>query len=81
MLLSYPLKELRKMQRRVVLWILEAFCTSLMSGIEAIAGLIFIYLHLQKLNSRYHLRAYSLPSNYIIKLLLEMRHTNSKKAH
>jgi len=35
------------MQRRVAIWILGAFKTSLHEGIEAIAGLIPIKLHLQ----------------------------------
>jgi len=69
------------MQRRVALWILGAFYTSLMPGIEAIAGLIPIHLHLQKLNGRFHLRMHSLLSNHIIKLLLEMRHSNNKEAY
>jgi len=69
------------MQRRVALWILGAFHTSLTSGIETIAGFISIYLHLQKLNGRFHFRVHSLPSNHIIKSLLETKHTNDKKAH
>ena len=44
--LSYPLKALRKMQRRTAIWILEAFKTFLFEGIEAITGLIPIKLHL-----------------------------------
>ena len=44
--LSYPLKALRKMQRRTAIWILGAFKTSLFEGIEAITGLIPIKLHL-----------------------------------
>jgi len=51
-LLLYPLKALEKMQRRVAIWILEAFKTSPHKGIEAIAGLISIKLHLQKLRGR-----------------------------
>ena len=43
----YLLKELNKMQQRAVLWITGAFCTSPTLSIEAIAGLISIYLHLQ----------------------------------
>jgi len=69
------------MQRRVALWILEAFHTSPTSSIEAITSLIPIHLYLQKLNGRFYLRAHSLLSNYIIKLLLEMKHTNDKEAH
>jgi len=40
------------MQRRATLWILEDFKTSPLFGIEAIAGLIPIKLHLQKLGGR-----------------------------
>jgi len=50
--LFYPLKMLGKMQRRAAIGILEAFKTSLSFGIEAIAGLIPINLHLQKLSGR-----------------------------
>ena len=45
-LLSYPLKALGKIQRRAAIWILGAFETSPSEGIEAIAGLIPIKLHL-----------------------------------
>ena len=58
--LLYLLKVLRNMQRRAVLWILGAFHTSPSTGIEAIAGLIPIHLHLQKLNGIFHLRVYTL---------------------
>ena len=61
------------MQRRVAIWILGAFWTSPSFGIEAIADLIPIYLHLCKLSSRTQLRAYSLPHNHILRLLLESR--------
>jgi len=47
--------KLKKMQRRAALWITGAFHTSPSEGIEAIAGLIPIMLHLQKLNGRHHL--------------------------
>jgi len=77
--LAYSLKKLRKMQRRIALWISGAFHTSPMSGIETIAGLISIHLHFQKLSSRSQLRAHSLLSNHIIKLLLEMRSSNDNE--
>ena len=51
-LLSYPLKAFRKMQRKVAIWILGAFKTSLSEGMEAIVGLIPIKLYLQKLGGR-----------------------------
>jgi len=46
------LKVLDKMQRRAAIWILGAFKTSSSYGIKAIAGLISIKLHLQKLDGR-----------------------------
>ena len=79
--LTYPLQELRKMQKRASLWILSIFCTFLSVRIEAIVGLMFIYLHLQKLSRRFHLRAYSLLANYIIKLILEARPSDNIKSH
>ena len=45
-LMTYHLKILGKMQRRAAIWILGAFKTSSLYGIEAIAGLIPIKLHL-----------------------------------
>jgi len=46
------MKILDKMQRRATIWILEAFKTSLTKDIEAIAGIISIKFHLQKLARR-----------------------------
>ena len=77
-LLVYPLKELRKMQWRAALWVLGIFYTSLMLGIEAIVSFIPIYLYLQKLCGRFHLRAYSLLLNYIIRLI---RPSDNVKLH
>ena len=68
--LSYPLKILGKLQRRAAIWILGAFKTSPSYSIKAITGLIPIHLHLQKLSGRSQLRAYSLPANHILKLLI-----------
>jgi len=79
--LIYLLKELRKMQRRVVLWILEAFCTSPTLGIEALAGLIPIHLHLQKLSGYHQLRISTLPNNHAIKSLFERRHSENMSLH
>ena len=60
--LTYPLKQLGKIQRRAAIWILGAFKTSLLSGVKAITGLIPINLHLKKLSRRSQLWAYSLSS-------------------
>ena len=56
----YHLKALGKMQRRAVIWILVAFKTSLLYVIKAIAELIPIKLHLQKLGGRSQLQAHKL---------------------
>ena len=68
--LNYSLRALRKMQWRVVLWISGAFWTSPIAEIEAIAGLIPIYLYLKKLYNRSYLWGFSLPLNHIIKSIL-----------
>ena len=62
----YHLKILGKMQKRATIWILGAFKTSPLFGIEAIVRLIPIKIHLQKLGRRSQLQAYSLPPNHLI---------------
>ena len=69
--LDYPLRVLRKMQRRAALWISGAFRTSPTAGVEAISGLMPIHLQLKKLYERFHLRGFSLPSNHIFKLIID----------
>ena len=64
------MKILNKMQRHAAIWILGAFKTSPLYGVEAIAGLIPIKLHLQKLGSRSQLQAYKLPHNYLLRSLI-----------
>jgi len=63
--------ELKKIQERAALWITGAFRTSPSEGIEAIAGLIPITLHLCKLNGRHHLRYASIPPSHAINSLLD----------
>ena len=70
--LSYPLKVFRKMQRRAAIWILGAFKTLPTDGLEAIAGLIPIKFHLQKLASRSQLRAAALLENHLIRTLMDV---------
>ena len=65
------MKILDKMQRRAAIWILGAFKTSLTEGIEAIAGIILIKLHLQKLARRSQILPFMLPTNYIIRNLMD----------
>jgi len=69
--MAYHLKILGKMQRRAAIWILEAFKTSPSYGIEALADLIPINLHLQKLGGHSQLRAYKLPSSHLICSLID----------
>ena len=66
----YYLNILWKIQWRVALWISEAFWTSPMLGIEAILGLVLIYLHLKKLYRQFLLHKSFLPSNHIISNIL-----------
>ena len=65
-LMAYHLKALGKMQRRAVIWILGAFKMFSSFGIEAIAELIPINLHLQKLGGRSQLHTSKLSPNYLI---------------
>jgi len=69
--LAYLLKILGKLQKQVALWMSGAFKIALSAGIEAIASLISIHLHLQKLSRRSQLRVHVLPDNYILWLLIE----------
>ena len=79
--LDYPLRILRKMQQRAALWISSTFQTSPTAGIEAIAGLIPIHLYLKKLQGRFHLRGFLLPSNHIIKSIIGTSGSNEHIAH
>jgi len=67
---AYHMKILNKIQRRAAIWILGAFKTSSSYSVEAIAGLIPIKLHLQKLGSRSQLQAYKLPHNHLLHSLI-----------
>ena len=59
-----------------MIWILEAFKTSPLYGVEAIAELIPIKLHLQKLGGRSQLRMNKLSHNHLLYLLIDL-HINS----
>ena len=79
--LNYPLRILRKMQQKAALWITRAFWTSLILGIEAITGLMPIYLYLKKLQAKFHLKDYLLPSNHIIKSIINTNGLNESITH
>jgi len=70
--------ELKKMQRRAALWIMGAFQISPSEGIEAIAGLIPITLHLRKLNGKHHLHYASIPPSHAINSLLDFQHAKNQ---
>ena len=65
------MKILNKMQRRAAIWILGAFKTSPSEGIEAIAGIIPIRFHLQKIARRSQIRPFKLPTNHILRNLID----------
>ena len=65
------MKILNKMQRRAAIWILGAFKTSPSEGIEAIAGIIPIKYHIQKIAKRSQLCLFKLPNNHILRNLLD----------
>jgi len=65
------MKILGKMQRRATIWILGAFRISPTDSLEAIAGLIPIKFHLQKLASRSQLCSAALPENHLIRTLMD----------
>jgi len=73
------MKILGKMQRRATIWILEAFKTLLTEGIKAIAGIIPIKFHLQKLARRSQICPFKLPSNHIIRDLMDDAPNSFKK--
>ena len=79
--LSYPLKSLGKLQRRAAIWILGAFKTVPSFGLEVITGLIPIHLHLQKLSRRSQLRAHTLPTNHILRSLMDNTSNSSPLPH
>jgi len=78
---KYHIHELNKLQRWAMLWITGAFKTSPTQGIEGIAGLIPISLHLCKLAGRAHLRYSTIPVNQAITLLLGNGYTNVNPSH
>jgi len=69
------------MQCKAALWITGAFQTSPSDGIEAIAGLIPVTLHICKLNGRHHLRYGTILSSHAINLLLDSQHAKNHPPH
>ena len=65
------MKALNKIQRRAAIWILGAFKTSLLEEIKALAGLIPVKSHLQKIAKRSQICPFKLPKNHILNNLLD----------
>jgi len=65
------MKALNKMQRRAAIWILGAFKTSPLEGLEVLAGLIPVKYHLQKIAKRSQIRPFKLPKNDILNILMD----------
>ena len=65
------MKILNKMQRRVDIWILGVFKTSPSMGIEAIAGIILIKFHLQKIARRLEIHPLKLPLSHLLRSLID----------
>ena len=59
------------MQRWAAIWILGTFKTSPSEGIEAITGIIPIRFHLQKITKRSQMRPFKLPTNHILRKLMD----------
>ena len=72
---------LTAMQHKTALWILGVFCTSPTGGIETLAGLIPIHLHLKKLVKQSYLRAATLPSQHALMSLLSARNSKGTPSH
>ena len=76
--ISYHMKILNKMQRRAAIWILGAFKTSPLEGMEALVGIIPIRFHLHKIAKRSQICPFKLPDNHILKNLLNDSPPQSK---
>jgi len=70
-LILYHMKTLDKMQRRAAIWILGVFKTLPSMGIEAIAGIIPIKFHLQKIARRLEICPLKLPLSHLLRSLMD----------
>ena len=77
----YHMKVLNKMQRRAATWILGAFKTSPLEGIEALAGLMPIRFHLLKISKRSLICPFKLPNNHVLNSLLNDDPPSSKTSN
>jgi len=73
------MKILDKMQKRAAIWILGAFKTLPLERIKVIAEIIPIKFHLQKLARRLQIRPFKLPTNHILRELMDDSSISSNK--
>jgi len=69
------------MQRKAGLWITGAFSTSPTGGIESLAGLIPVHLHLQKMAGRANFRAATLSDTHPLRSILSQVHHKGAQPH
>ena len=74
------MKILGKIQRRAAIWILGAFKTLPTECIKAITGIIPIKFHLQKLARRSQIWSLALPTNHLIRSLMDDPSSSSNKS-
>jgi len=72
---------LAAMQCKAALWILGAFCISSTGGIKALADLIPIQLHLNKLVKWSCLKTATLSSQHVLMSLLSAKHSKGALSH
>ncbi|KXN85394.1 hypothetical protein AN958_11366 [Leucoagaricus sp. SymC.cos] len=80
-LIINKLKLLQQMQQNAALWITGAFRTSPSGGVESLAGLIPIHLHLKKLTKCACLQYITLPKSHPIHTLLSAHNAKGALPH
>jgi len=75
------LSSLKTMQRKAAIWITGAFSTSPTGGVESLAGLIPVHLHLQKMAGRANYRAATISDSHPLWSILGPDHHRGAQAH
>ena len=75
------MKILGSMQRRAAIWITGAFRTSPTGGVQAIAGLLPIHLHIRKLAWRANFRMATLSATHPARSLMGAKYRGAAEEH
>ena len=75
------MKILGQMQRKAAIWITGAFRTSPTGGVQAIAGLLPIHLHIQKLSWRASFRTATLSDTHPARSLMGAEYRGGAVTH